>query len=96
MTFSHHLVAWANANAERLDRLGDVSVRRAGDGGIKPSSHISIESVGRFAEVIVWDSGEAELAYGELGGSATDEHLELRALDELTAVLEQLVDRIRP
>jgi hypothetical protein len=94
MTFSELVLEWAVANAERLDRLGKKTVQSSGLGGPKPAAHIAIESDAGFAEIIVWDSGEAEFAYGQ-PGRATDEHHELTGPEELGDLLEQLVIRAR-
>jgi hypothetical protein len=87
MTFSELVLEWASANAGRLDRLGKKTVQSSGVGGPKPAAHIAIESDAGFAEIIVWDSGEAEFAYGQ-HGSATDEHHELRDPEDLDELLE--------
>lgn len=92
MTYSEQVIRWAAANAERLDQLGKKTVQRSGVEGTKPAAHIVIETEARFAEVIVWDSGEAEFGYGQ-HGSATDEHHELTGLEELNDLLEQLFIR---
>jgi len=92
MTFSEQVIRWATANADRLSRLGEVTVQTSDGGGSKPSAHVAIEDRGRFAEIIVWDSGEVEFAHGA-HGHATDEHYDLTSPKELDDLLEQLVLR---
>jgi hypothetical protein len=95
MTFTDQLDQWVRRNRRQLDELGRLTYQRSTDDRFNHSAHVGIENDSRFAELIVWDSGEVEFAYGSSSG-VKDEHHDLTSPNDLDELLESLVRRLRP
>ncbi len=92
MSLSQRMADWVHANGARLQALGHVTFRRSDQERAKPSAHLVVQARSRLAEIIVWDSGEAELNYG----TPDEPHYEHHEIDDpadLDQLLEQLVHR---
>lgn len=67
----------------RLDWSDDERLNR--------SAHLLWESASWAVDLVVWDSGEAELSYGRLG-RAVGRHYEFATADDLTTTLDTFLD----
>ena len=89
MNFIEHVELWVTSNRDVLARADTLVVSDSGDGQFTRAVHVALEGQDHFAEVIVWDTGEAEFGFGAIGGAQSDEHHDL--ID--TAELDQLLGR---
>ena len=60
----------------------------------KRAVHIAVQRAGRFAEIIVWDTGETEFGFGATGGAQSDEHHDLVDTFELDQPLDRFLARV--
>lgn len=90
MSLTERMIQWVEANSDRLQRIGPVTVRRSSEAVPKPSAQLVVSAPARLCEVIVWDSGEVELTYGTLD-DPRDDHHEINDPAELDRVLDQLL-----
>ncbi|MGW7080393.1 immunity protein TriTu family protein [Streptomyces sp. NPDC054866] len=93
------LQAWFAEHKERLRSRGITSdlQRSPDDDRDKTSAWMALETDARFAVLIVWSSGEAELEYGDV---ATDlvrqQHRDLRTFPDLLDAIETIYEWIHP
>ncbi|WP_253712000.1 hypothetical protein [Bradyrhizobium sp. WD16] len=66
---------------------------RSPPGRLNPSCGLNLRLNSREADLLVWESGEAELAVGEINGTVRQTHFDdLRGLVDLATVLAQLAE----
>jgi len=94
VTFPQQLTRWAEANAEALRALGEVTVRSSDGQRNKLSAHVALEAPSGSVEIIVWDSGECEFAYGT-AERPLHEHHEVMTTDHLDRLLDRFLDRAK-
>jgi len=67
------------------------------DGRLKNSAWLTVEAGNRVIQITVWNSGEAELDYVDLGsGDNRPEHRDLQTDQELHALLSSALDWVAP
>lgn len=84
--FPQALRAWFAENEVVLQECGVTAglQRSPEDGRTKTSAWLTMETGDRFAVLIVWSSGEAELEYGNFdSGRMHQEHRDLRNREDL-------------
>ncbi|MFE3526488.1 hypothetical protein ACFXOD_33725 [Streptomyces sp. NPDC059161] len=89
------LHAWFTENEEQLRSRGVTGhvQQSPDDGRPKTSAWMTVETDGYVAELIVWDSGEAELACADWASSQIrEEHRDLRTPAELLDAIEALLE----
>lgn len=61
---------------------------------LRRSAWVNVRSGDREAELILWESGEAEFSSSDPNGGITQEHYELDGLSHLGLVLSRLLESI--
>ncbi|MFF1546560.1 HD domain-containing protein [Streptomyces sp. NPDC058291] len=91
------LTAWFAENNAILRTRGITAELRHSpeDGRLKNSAWLTVESGNRVTQITVWNSGEAELDFVDLGsGDNRPEHRDLQTEQELHALLGSILDWI--
>lgn len=91
MSLTQRTADWVAANRDRLEDSREVTFKLSDPHLDKPSCHLTVAAGDRFAEVIVWDSGELELACGRIG-AIREEHHEVVDPADLNLLLEQVIE----
>lgn len=94
VSYLNHFASWVDANEVELARCGAHAFRLSGQDRGKPSAHLSLETSAAFVELIVWESGEAEFAFGPFQ-KAVDEHHELSGMPDFDALLGRFLERAK-
>jgi hypothetical protein len=86
------LLMWASS-LEVWFGLHDVTVRsgRSPDDVMRRSAWLNIQCGDKEAELILWESGEAEFGSSGARGEATQEHYELGSISDLAPVLSRML-----
>jgi hypothetical protein len=92
MSYCNHLARWTESHADEISRYGSYVLNVSNDDRDKRSAHLALETAAGFVELIVWDSGEAEFAFGPFQ-DATDEHHEMTSLEHLDGLLVRFVEQ---
>jgi hypothetical protein len=82
-----HLEEWSRRHA---NERGDVKFGRTMDDRPKAGAWVGGDHDHRLAELIVWSTGEAELALGFASDPQVNEHHELTSVAALDAVLDRM------
>lgn len=93
------LTTWFAKNGAGLRTRGISAELRHSpeDGRLKNSSWLTVEAGDRVTRITVWNSGEAELDFVDLGsGDHRPVHRDLRTEQELQALLVSVLDWIDP
>ncbi|MFD4829226.1 hypothetical protein ACFWPV_05115 [Streptomyces uncialis] len=93
------LTTWFAKNDQVLRTRGITAELRHSpeDGRLKNSAWLTVESGNRTTQITVWNSGEAELDFVDLGsGDHRPEHRDLQTEQELHALLGSILDWIVP
>jgi hypothetical protein len=93
------LTTWFAKNGAVLHTRGITAELRHSpeDGRLKNSAWLTVEAGNRVTQITVWNSGEAELDFGDLGsGDNHPEHRDLQTEQELHALLSSILDWIVP
>ncbi|MEV7195335.1 hypothetical protein AB0N81_26545 [Streptomyces sp. NPDC093510] len=70
----------------------EVTWQGAAPGRAKQGASLGVDGPERLAELTVWNSGEAQLQFGDLAdGRVTDEHLRPADAAQLAAVVDRMV-----
>ncbi|MFJ7421824.1 hypothetical protein ACIQXD_24910 [Streptomyces uncialis] len=91
------LTTWFAKNDEVLRTRGITAELRHSpeDGRLKNSAWLTMEAGNRVAQITVWNSGEAELDFVDLGsGDNRPEHRDLKTEQELHALVGSILDWI--
>lgn len=85
--------AWWLSVQPLLEAEGVVgSFMRSATDILNPSCAVNLRRNEREADLIVWESGEAELAMVEPGGSINEQHFDdMRTVAELSTILSRLM-----
>lgn len=91
MTYTDRLADWVAVNRELLEQHGQVSFSRRPLGTDNPSAHLLVAlSADEDAELLVWESGDAEFNHGSFDASVF-EHLELESPGEMADLLARFL-----
>ena len=95
VTFLDAVMLWAQTLQNWLAKH-DVQLTFGRSEGDRPkhSSWVNIRSSDREGELLVWDSGEAELNLSDGSGAVTREHHDLRDISDLAPLLQGLIDLV--
>lgn len=96
LTLLEALLAWPSAHRARLAAAGATAAAQRGpaDGRPKQAAWLDVETPTNLGELIVWDSGEAELTTAQRdpdGAPGVTEHLQLDDAAQLERALERLL-----
>jgi hypothetical protein len=92
MTHVTRLAVWVEENRDVLERHGQVSFSYGPAGTDNPSAHLLVAlSDDADAELLVWESGDAEFNHGSFTASVF-EHVGLESPDELATLLGRFLD----
>jgi hypothetical protein len=94
MNFVEHINQWIERHRSALERAGTLVVSDSTDTRPKRAVHIAAQEADHFAEIIVWDTGEAEFGFGTMGGMQSDEHHDLIDTVELDHLLTRFLARV--
>jgi|GEM_PF-4920277 len=94
MNFIEHVNRWIAENRSALERTELLAVSDSVDTRSKRSVHVAVQNADRFAEVMVWDTGEAEFGFGGIDGDQSDEHHDLIDTAELDQLLARFLARV--
>jgi hypothetical protein len=88
--------AWCRGHAEPL-RTSGVEMTFGHTAGDRPKHGRSINArtAAGEADLIVWDTGEAESVTGRIGTANVYEHHQISNIAQLEELLRKLVDRVR-
>jgi hypothetical protein len=89
-----HLDSWLMANQERLNSLGySGSIERGNPEANKLSAWIDVESPRALGQIILWESGEADLRAGTKGSDelTLNEHRMISTREDLDEAMEALL-----
>jgi hypothetical protein len=95
MSFIDHVNRWVASNRETLARADTFAATDSGDGQLKRLVQVAVEGRDRVAELLVWDTGEAEFGFGVPGGALSFEHHDLVDTAELDQLLARFLARAR-
>ena len=89
---------WSESNQELMSRVGVLldSGASPSDGRSKASRWINLRGTGTEVNLVVWDTGEAELGTVGPDGVLSQEHLELASAEELNVQLARLKALVAP
>lgn len=91
MNYFETIDSWLITNDQLLaDANVNVHSARSSDDLEKRSAHLALSRGDAFGEVIVWSTGEAEFAVGEVGGESTDQHFDLDGPEQLVPLLDAI------
>ncbi|MFE5852451.1 hypothetical protein ACFQ61_04415 [Streptomyces sp. NPDC056500] len=93
------LTTWFAKNDQVLRTRGITAELRHSpeDGRLKNGAWLTVEAGNRATQIAVWNSGEAELDFVDLGsGDHRPEHRDLQTEQELHALLGSILDWIVP
>lgn len=87
------MMTWIGENRASLEARGlSVAVDPPRGGRSKQSVSLSVDSGHLFSQLIVWDTGEAQLMRASaLSGEDTDEHRQIDSRAELDRSLDDLL-----
>ncbi len=95
MNFIDHINQWIGRNRGALESTNTLSISDSSDARPKRAVHIAVQGAERFAEIIVWDTGEAEFGFGTTDGAQSDEHHDLIDTVELDQLLDRFLARVK-
>jgi hypothetical protein len=83
---------WYSAHVDEMAERGIIlTFGRSDDERPKQAAWLGVERGERLAEIIIWDSGEAELVIGEEGNPEASEHHEINDADEIGGLATRLI-----
>jgi hypothetical protein len=89
--------AWYRRRAEPLRASGiGITIGRTEGDRPKHARWVGARNSAADAELIVWDTGEAEFGIARPGMPNVDEHHEISSVAQLEELLERLVASVRP
>jgi hypothetical protein len=94
VNFVEHVNRWIAQNRGALEGTDTLSISDSAGTRPKRAVHIAVQESDRFAEIIVWDTGEAEFGFGVTGGAQSDEHHDLIDTVELDQLLDRFLARV--
>lgn len=94
MNYRTKLAEWAESKAVELSRCGSYTLRFSEDDRDNASGHLVLETGDGFVELIVWESGDAEFAFGPFQ-QQTDEHHEMDRAADLEQLLARFLEQAR-
>lgn len=89
-----HLNNWVTANEERLTHLGySASIEQGNPKADNLSAWIDVESSRALGQIILWESGEADLRAGTKGSDelTLNEHRVISTREDLDEAMEALL-----
>jgi hypothetical protein len=95
MSFLDLVEAWFKSTRNLLEMAGVAATcSRSDDTRSKPSCALNLQRGHREADLVLWNTGEGELALVQSDGSVTQEHLEIQTIDALGMLLERMVNAV--
>lgn len=95
MIFIEHVHEWIARNRDLLQGVEKHSISDSGETRSKRAIHIAVQASNRFAEVIVWDTGETMIAFGIAMGQQSEEHRTLTDAVELDQFLDRFLAHVK-
>ena len=96
MNFLEFARLWCLSVQDWLEHNGAELLHGASEGGRpKHSLWITLRSGDSEGDLVVWESGEAELTVALAGSSVVQEHHDLGGLDQLAMLLARLMGVVR-
>ena len=95
MSFIDYTYEWLEQNRGALARGGALSVSDSAETRPKRVVYIAVQGTARFAEIILWETGEAEFGFGANAGEKFDEHHDLIDTAELGQLLARFLARVK-
>jgi hypothetical protein len=88
-----NLRAWFDGRSTRFaDRGLQAEFTESPTGRAKPSASVMIASSARIGQLVVWDTGEAELTLGDVGSrEVVEEHREITSEADLQDATQTLL-----
>jgi len=95
MNLIDSLLMWARSLAAWLRPQGvELTVGSSPTDILRRSAWVNLRRGDREAELILWDSGEAEFSASGPNGGVTQQHYEVEGVDGLAPVLARLLESI--
>jgi len=95
MNLIESLLMWANSLASWLS-IRDITLKSGSsrDDVLRRSAWVNVSRGDREAELLLWESGEAEFSSSDPKGGITQEHYEIEGVSGLGLVLGRLLGSI--